>query len=158
HTRVLCLQGKVGVGKTQVIAEWWRKRGSLEFVKNVFSRDVSRTAGDQVVRRLTEHFTNVEQETIDGAVVAAINGAEKPLIALDGLVADGSGLDKGEGRHVADGERLTVDRVRRMLQDLMQHGARASILVSIQTDRPNRDILSLESDLDGHSSYEIVQV
>ena len=55
HTRVVCLQGRVGVGKTQVIAEWWRTRGNLEFSDSVFSRDVSRTAGGRIVR--TSHST-----------------------------------------------------------------------------------------------------
>ena len=158
HTRVVCLQGKVGVGKTQIIAEWWRSRGRLEFTEHVFSRDVSRSSGDRIVRSLTQHFTGVEQETIDVAVVAAINATANPLLILDGLVADGSSITMSEDERAGVGEGFSVRRVRRILQDLTEHGARVSILVSIQTDWPTRNILNLERDLDGHSSYEIVSI
>ena len=88
--RIVAVQGEQGIGKSQLIAEWWHNHGRKHFNKNVIALDCSRRGGDKIVEALNRHFLNLASEQLTEALSAQINTRERVAIILDGLSHDES--------------------------------------------------------------------
>jgi TIR domain/NACHT domain len=157
--RIVTLQGQAGVGKSQTIAEWWTAHGDRAFKGNVFTLNCERKPGDQIVNALTAHFLHGQPGPIEKAV-EAINAAVRPLIILDGLVKDLPQIPGSESQLLAptDADSVALSSVRALLSELSRRAVSASVLLAIQTDRPDSDALRISSQLHAGVCFTIIPI
>jgi hypothetical protein len=158
--RIIALQGPAGVGKSQAIAEWWKTQGRRIFVRNVFTLNCERKPGDQIFRALTAHFLDGGPGPIEQAI-EGIRAAATPLIILDGLVKNPPGvpgLSEFDLLAPTDADSVALSSVRTLIQLLAERQAPVSLLLAIQTDRPEIDALRMAAILHAGIDFSIIPV
>lgn len=183
--RVAVVQGEQGVGKSQLIAEWWNGRGKSRFNQTTFTLDCARLGGDQIVTALNDFFLSKPTAELTHDLAARLNELPRLLIVLDGLShEDGDPLLRREGPLALDfdddGGRLPVtyadqarqaalvpagradqaafSRVREIVLFLAEAGVRASILLGVQAAEITLDALDLSRRLHASAHVEIIAV
>ena len=160
NLRVVVLQGQAGVGKSQIIAEWWKRYGRATFHDHVFTLNCERKPGDQILRALSSHFLGGEPGRIEAAV-QGIREASSPLIVLDGLVNEPPAV-QGSPQSVliapTDADSVALSSVSALLVAMAEYGTAASVLLAVQTDRPDADALRILGKLHAGVQFLAVRV
>jgi tetratricopeptide (TPR) repeat protein len=156
--RIVSLQGPCGIGKTQAVAEWWTCFGRKKPWGSVFTYDCSRSPGDRIIRALNAHFLGNDIEEIQGALIDAIDRAGHSLIILDGLARYAPFIRTIGHSAPTDADNIALERVRELIRALADAQTRASILVIIQTEHPDKETLYISQQLHAGVSYATLTV
>lgn len=157
---IVALQGEAGIGKTELIAEWWRDYGKTHFSRNTFSLDCSRLAGDQILPHLSSYFLSSRISVPTTELVDSINALDGALIVLDGLSdEDEFGLDNKWTRATSGrADRISLRSVRELIDFLAINGARTSILLGIQASPKSDDFLRSNNQLTAAANVVTIRV
>jgi hypothetical protein len=172
HMRIAVVCGEPGIGKSQLIAEWWRDHGRKRFNHCTFTLDCARLGGDKILESLSAFFLETPVSELTVGLTERINERRDALVVLDGLSeedADPALAAGPEGsvplRHGPDvlaasgrTDRTALRRVKEILTFLALYEARISILLGIQTAEGTDDPLKIEQHLDASSGLTLFRV
>lgn len=158
--RLAVVQGEQGVGKSQLIGEWWRAHGRNVFNRNTLHLDCAQLlGGDEIVKALNSYYLNRATAELTPALAQAINQRPRSLIILDGLSHDDG--DDPRTREVAPAvraDRTALSRVRETLSFLADQGARCSVLLGVQTAHPEASVIAVSRRFDASVHFERIAV
>ncbi len=176
--RVAVVQGEQGIGKSQLISQWWTSHGKAWFDRTTFTLDCARLGGDQIVSSLTQFFMSKKTTELTPELAARLNELPRLLIVLDGLShEDGDPLLKPEASEGPEAAATSLrqdrqvtlvpasradptafNRVRELVLFLAESGVRASLLLGVQAADTTSDALALSARLDASAHVETVGV
>ncbi|WGM40024.1 hypothetical protein AMEJIAPC_02965 [Caulobacter sp. NIBR1757] len=162
--RLVVVQGEQGIGKSQLIAQWWNEHGKDHFDRNTFTLDCARLGGDQIVVALNDFFLRSKPTAeLTPALPARLKQLSRLLIVLDGLSQEQNRphprpADDRQESPIPAGraDSAAFNRVREFVLFLAQAGVRASVLLGVQTAEKTGDALGISGRLDASTGVEFV--
>lgn len=164
NLRVVVVQGEQGIGKSQLIAQWWNEHGMGHFDRNTFTLDCARLGGDQIVVALNDFFLRSRPTAeLTPALPARLKQLSRLLIVLDGLSQEretpfprSAGGRPESPIPAGRADTAAFNRVREFVLFLAQAGVRASVLLGVHAADGVGDALDISGRLDASTGVEVV--